>query len=246
MKRLIAALLLSATPAAALDLSAMTETEREAFGSAVREYLMENPQVLVEAINALEVRQAEAGVENDRALVAANHDAIFEDGASWVGGNPEGDLDVVEFIDYRCTYCQQFNPEVQETVENDGNIRLILKELPILGEESELAARFTVAVLQIAGDEAYLAAHNALMGGMRGGITAQSLAALAGQIGVDSDEVMNRMQTESVSSVLRANQELAATLGVRGTPAFVIGDQMLRGMPRAGLAASIEAVREGS
>lgn len=245
MKRLIAALLLSATPAAALDLSAMTEAEREAFGSAVREYLMENPQVLVEAINVLEVRQAEAGVENDRALIAANREPIFEDGASWVGGNPEGDLDLVEFIDYRCTYCREFNPEVQAAVEEDGNIRLILKELPILGEESEMAARFAIAVHQIAGDDAYLAAHNALME-MRGRVTAQSLGTIAGQIGVDGDEVLNRMNTESVSAVLRANRQLADSMAIRGTPAFIIGDEMLRGMPRAGLSASIEAIREGS
>lgn len=246
MKRLIAALLLSATPAAALDLSAMTEAERESFGIAVREYLMENPQVLIEAINVLEVRQAEAGVQNDRALIAAHHDAIFEDGASWVGGNPEGELTVVEFIDYQCGYCQRYNAEVQSTVEEDGNIRLILKEFPVLGEESVMAARFAIAVHQIAGDDAYLAAHNAMMEGVRGGITAQTLGALADRIGVDSDEVLNHMQTESVTAVLRANQELAASLAIRGTPAFVIGDRMLRGMPQAGLAASIAAIREES
>lgn len=245
MKRLIAALLLAATPASALDLSAMTEAERDAFGAAVREYLMENPQVLVEAINVLEARQAEMGVQNDRALVAANRAAIFEDGHSWVGGNPEGDLTVVEFIDYRCGVCRQAAADVMAAVEQDGNTRLILKEFPILGPESELASRFAIAVHQIAGDDAYLAAHDALME-MRGTITADSLAALAARIGVEAEPVLNRMNTGPVTDVLRANRQLAEIMAIQGTPTFIIGDEMLRGMPRAGLAATIEAIRDGA
>lgn len=245
MKRLIAALLLASTPVSALDLSAMTEAERDAFGQAVRTYLMENPQVLVEAINVLEARQAEMGVQNDRALVAANRAAIFEDGHSWVGGNPEGDLTVVEFIDYRCGVCRQAAADVMAAVEQDGNTRLILKEFPILGQESELASRFAIAVHQIAGDEAYLATHDALME-MRGSITADSLAALAARIGVEAEPVLNRMNTDPVTDVLRANRQLAEIMAIQGTPTFIIGDEMLRGMPRAGLAATIEAIRDGA
>ena len=121
MKRLIAALLLGATPvltapAMAFDIGAMTDAEKADFGAAVREYLMANPQVLIESINELESRQAEQAAKNDVDLVAQNHDAIFDDGHSWVGGNPDGDLTMVEFMDYRCGVCRQFNQEVVDAV----------------------------------------------------------------------------------------------------------------------------------
>ena len=127
----LAALALSAAllagPAAAFDPAAMTETERAAFGEAVKAYLMENPQVLVEAIGVLEERQQAAESENDKVLVQTNAKDIFEDGHSWVGGNLTGDVTLVEFVDYRCSYCRKAHDEVAELVKSDGNIRLIMK-----------------------------------------------------------------------------------------------------------------------
>lgn len=242
MKRLIAALLLTATPAVALDLSAMSEAEKAAFGDAVREYLMANPEVLVESINVLEERRVASEAENDVALVASNHDAIFEDGHSWVGGNPDGDVTMVEFIDYRCGYCRKFNDQVHELVEGDGNIRLILKEFPILGPDSETSARFAVAVKQIGGDEAYVKAHDALMA-LRGAPSPEALRTIATEAGIDGDEALNTMNTESVSAVLRDNRQLAERMAIQGTPTFVIGDTLLRGMPASGLEASVAAAR---
>lgn len=243
MKRLIAALMLTATPALAFDISAMSETEKSAFGDAVREYLMANPEVLIESINVLEERRAAESAQNDVQLVAANHDAIFEDGHSWVGGNPDGDLTLVEFIDYRCGVCRRFNDEVHAAVEADGNIRLVLKEFPILGQDSEASARFAIAVKEIAGDEAYRKAHDALIT-LRSPATLEALGKLATEIGVDPDEVINSMNTESVTAILRENHQLAERMAIQGTPTFVIGDQLLRGVPSAGLTATIEGIRE--
>lgn len=246
MTRLTAALLLTATfalPAQAFDISAMSEEEKAAFGEAVRDYLMENPEVLVESINVLEERRAATEAENDVALVAANRAAIFEDGHSWVGGNPEGDLTMVEFIDYRCGVCRRFNQEVHDVVENDGNIRLILKEFPILGQDSENSARFAIAVRHLAGDEAYMKAHDALMA-LRSEASLEALRGVAGKIGVDADEVVNTMNTETVTAVLRENRQLAERMAIQGTPTFVIGDHLLRGVPGIGLTATVEQIRE--
>ncbi|MGN7870424.1 disulfide isomerase/thiol-disulfide oxidase [Paracoccus haematequi] len=243
MKRLIAALLLTATPAMAFDISAMSDAEKAAFGDAVREYLMANPEVLVESINVLEERRVASEAENDVALVASNHEAIFQDGHSWVGGNPDGDVTVVEFIDYRCGYCRKFNDQVHDLVESDGNIRLILKEFPILGQDSETSARFAVAAKQLGGDQAYVKAHDELMA-LRGAPSPEALKSIAAAIGLDGDEVLNTMNTESVSAVLRENRQLAERMAIMGTPTFVIGDTLLRGMPAAGLEASVAAARE--
>lgn len=243
MKRLIAALLLTATPVMAFDIDAMTDAEKEAFGTAVREYLMANPEVLIESINVLEERRAADESANDRDLVASNKADIFDDGHSWVGGNPDGDLTVVEFIDYRCGVCRRFNQEVHDLVEADGNIRLILKEFPILGQDSDASARFAVAVKQIAGDEAYMKAHDALIS-LRTPATLENLRKIAADIGVDGDEVVNTMNTDSVSDVLRKNAQLAERMGIAGTPTFVIGDELLRGVPQAGLTATVQAIRD--
>lgn len=243
MKRLIAALLLTATPALSFDIGAMSDAEKAAFGVAVREYLMANPQVLVESINVLEERRVLSEAENDVALIAANRDAIFADSHSWVGGNPDGDVTMVEFIDYRCGYCRKFNQQVHDIVESDGNIRLILKEFPILGPDSETSARFAVAVRQLGGDDAYVKAHDELMA-MRGAPSPEALKKIAADIGIDGEEVLNTMNTETVSAVLRDNRQLAEQMAIMGTPTFIIGDTLLRGMPADGLEPVVATARD--
>lgn len=243
MKRLIAALLLTATPVMAFDIQAMSDTEKAAFGEAVREYLMANPEVLIESINVLEERRAAESVQNDSQLVAANREAIFNDGHSWVGGNPDGDLTMVEFIDYRCGVCRRFNQEVHDLVAADGNIRLILKEFPILGQDSEASSRFAVAVKQIAGDDAYMKAHDELIT-LRGPATLEALKEVADRIGVDGEAIIQHMNTEDVTSVLRENRQLAERMAIQGTPTFVIGDELLRGVPQAGLTAVVKQIRD--
>ncbi|MCQ0969871.1 DsbA family protein [Paracoccus sp. TK19116] len=242
MKALIAALLLSAAPAMAFDIDAMSDDEKAAFGEAVREYLMANPEVLIESIGVLESRNAENAAENDKLLVSQFQDEIFSDDHSWVGGNPDGDLTVVEFIDYRCGVCRRFNQEVHDLVEADGNIRLVMKEFPILGQDSDSSARFAVAVKQEAGDEAYMKAHDALIT-LREPATLENLKAIAVDIGVDAEAVVAAMNTEAVSEVLRKNHQLAEKMAIQGTPTFVVGDELLRGVPQAGLTATVNEIR---
>ena len=244
MKAILTAELLTATalPALAFDPATMSEAEKAAFGEAVRDYLMANPEVLVEAINVMEERRVADEAKNDKLLVANNKDAIFDDGHSWVGGNPDGDVTLVEFIDYRCGVCKKVNPDLEKLISADGNIRWILKEFPILTQESDLAARFAVAVQQEAGADAYKKTHDALMES-RGPVNLESLTALAGDLGVDGKAVLNRMNTEEVSAVLRKNRQLAEQMSVMGTPTFIIGGEMLRGVPADGLQGAIARAR---
>ena len=246
MTRLPLALVLTlatALPAAAFDPAAMSEAEKTAFGEAVRAYLMENPDVLIESINVLEERRAADEAQNDKVLVSAHADELFADGHSWVGGNPDGDLTMVEFIDYRCSVCRQVYEDVEKTVADDGNIRLIFKEYPILGEESDLGSRFAVAVKQIGGDDAYKKTHDALMS-LRGRITLESLGKLAEELGVDGKAVLDRLNTEEVTAVLRQNRQLGERMRIMGTPTFVIGEELLRGVPQTGLHAAVAAIRK--
>jgi protein-disulfide isomerase len=219
---------LLALPAASFDPANMTPAEREAFNAAVRATILSNPQIVAEALQLVEEQQQLASVEADKALVVANSTALFEDPASWVGGNPKGDITLIKFSDYRCGYCRKANEEVDELVRSDGNIRYILKEFPILGEESTLSAQFAVAALQLGGAETYDKAHDALIS-FRGAVTSAALRDLAVELGLDPDAVAARMASPEVASVIDANHALGQTMQISGTPTFVIGGQMVRG-----------------
>ena len=241
----LAAGLAAALPATAqdFDVSAMTPEQREAFGAQVREYLLENPQVIMEAVNALENRQAEQQAVADQQIVADNADALFRDGFSYVGGNPDGDITIVEFSDYRCGYCRRAFPEVEELIESDGNIRFIMKEFPILGEASVTSSRFAIATLMEAGDEAYKAVHDALIT-LEGEPSEPVLRRLADTLGLDAEAIIARMSDEEVTRRIQETRELATRLQINGTPSFVFGDQMLRGyVPLDGMRQLVDEIR---
>ena len=229
---------------AALPLHAeMTAAEREAFRAEVRAYLLENPEVLMEAIAVLEDRRSADAAAEDLRLLAENHAAIFEDPASWSGGNPEGDITLVEFIDYRCGYCRRSHDEVAQLIELDGNIRFVIKEFPILGEASLTSSRFAIATLQVAGPDAYKQVHDALIT-LRGEPTPETLARLAADLGLDGPAIVARMAAPEVAAVIEANRRLADTLQINGTPTFVINRTMVRGyVPLDGMLQIVDGQR---
>lgn len=223
----LAALAVSAGPALA-DLTAMTDAERAAFRDEVRAYLLEDPEVLMEAIGALEARQAAAQSETDAALVRENAEALFGDDGSWVGGNPDGDVTVVEFLDYRCGFCRQAHPEVEELVRTDGNVRLVLKEFPILGEASVVAARYALATRSAFGDEAYKRLHDGLYA-LRAEVTPEALDQLALSLDLDPDAIRAGLADPAIEATIAGTYGLAQRLGISGTPTFVIADRLVRG-----------------
>ncbi|MGE4327070.1 MAG: DsbA family protein [Pseudodonghicola sp.] len=240
----VTALALLAAQAQASDLRAMSDEDRAAFRNEVREYLMEHPEVILEAVNALEQRQADAAAKADVDMVAANHEAIFNDGYSWVGGNPDGDITLVEFMDYRCGYCRKAVPEIAELLQKDGNIRLIVKEFPILGEASVASSRFAIATRLVAGPKAYGQVHDALME-MQGDVSNVVLSRLAEGLGLDADAILTKMNSEEVDEELSKNHMLAQRLKISGTPTFVLQDEMLRGyLPAAQMARIVAEKRK--
>ena len=232
MKRLTLAAAFALTTFAgaafATDIITMTDTERDVFRAEVRAYLMENPEVLLEAIAVLEEREAAEAAVNDAALLLANADDIYNDGVSYVGGNPDGDITIVEFSDYRCPYCKRAHPEVTELVESDGNIRLIYKEFPILGPESLTTAQFAVATLMIDGPEAYEKVSAALME-LRGDPSDAALTKLAEGFGLNAPALIEKMKSSEVTQVIQSNRALGQSLEISGTPTFILADQLIRG-----------------
>ncbi|SLN13317.1 DsbA family protein [Ruegeria meonggei] len=230
-------------PVQALDLNAMSDAERAEFGEQVRDYLLENPEVIIEAINILEQRNAEAEAVADKELVAAHADALFNDGYSWVGGNPDGDITLVEFMDYRCGYCRRAVPEVANLLSEDGNIRLVIKELPILGDASVLSSRFAVATKHVAGDDAYKQVHDALLE-FSGEPSEVTLRRISDGLGLDSDAILAAMDSDQVTDEITQTRELAQRMNISGTPSFVLGTEMLRGfLPADQMLQIVDGVR---
>ncbi|WP_425038554.1 DsbA family protein [Primorskyibacter sp. S187A] len=217
-----------ALPAQAFDLTDMSDAERAAFRAEIRNYLLENPDVIMEAVAVLEERQQADAAQNDEAMLEANKAALFDDGFSHVGGNPEGDVTIVEFIDYRCGYCRRAHDEVAQLIAGDGNIRLITKEFPILGPNSTASSKFAIAVKHVAGGEAYEAANEALIR-LNGEMSPKALRRLADTLGVDADAVIAKMESEDVAREINETRALAQRLQINGTPTFVVESQMLRG-----------------
>lgn len=245
MHRLLAPVLAFglALPAASMDLKELSDAERAQFRAEVRAYLMENPEVIMEAVEVLQNREAEQKAQADVNLVADNAEAIFNDGYSWVGGNPDGDITLVEFLDYRCSYCKRAHSEVAKLLETDGNIRMIVKEFPILGEQSVLASRFAIATRQIAGPDSYKAITDALMM-FNGDITVPALRRLASTFGLDADAIEAGMDSDEITREIAEIRALAQRLNISGTPTFVMQDELLRGyLPYDQMRAIVEEKR---
>lgn len=217
----LAALPLCAAPAAA----GVDEGDRPAIERMVREYLIANPEVLVEAMQALEQRQQTAADQKARAALKQNRQQIFNDDASPVGGNPKGDVAVVEFFDYNCGYCKAVHDDALKLVKDDGRLRYVYKEFPILGPGSIVASK---AALAARAQGKYVEAHNALMS-HRGRLDEAAVLRILGDAGLDVTKLKADMEAPAVAKAVESNLLLADKLGIRGTPAFIIGDELAPG-----------------
>ena len=218
---------------------------RDALHGEIRDYLLSNPDIILEMLRIIEERRNQAEEDRDRQLFAAYREQITDDGVSFVGGNPDGDVTLVEFLDYRCGYCRRAHPEIARLLEEDGNIKWIIKEYPILGPESVFAAKMAVGTLLSLGGDAYETLHDTLMT-YPGPINRASLEVIAGQSGLDPLAVETAMQDPQVDSHIRSIRELGRALGVSGTPTFIVGETFVRGfVPKADLQRLVDATRAG-
>jgi protein-disulfide isomerase len=220
-----------ALPAAA---QAPAGPDRAAIEKIVREYLLQNPEVLVEAMNELRRRQESAASDAAKQAIAAHKKELFEDAASPVGGNAKGDVTLVEFFDYHCGYCKQVHEPMLTLMREDKNLRVIYKEMPILAPESRIAAAGALAAQK---QGKYVELHNALMAA-RGKLTKDRVLALAKEQKLDVARLEKDMDTPEIQGAIDNNLKLAASIGVDGTPAFIVGDQFAPG------ALPIEQLRE--
>ncbi len=199
----------------------------EAIRRIVRDYLIEHPEVLLEAEQALRAKRAEEEARRDRAAIGGHRDALFADPESPVVGNLDGALALVEFFDYRCGYCRRVKPVLDTLLEENGDLRLIYKEFPILGPESTLAARAALAAREQGG---YAAFHDALMGAEEP-LDHARVFEMARAVSLDEERLARDMADPAVDAALARNAALAEALGIAATPSFVIGERVVRGAP---------------
>lgn len=201
--------------------------DEEAIRALVLETIRDNPEIVMEAIDILRARQEEEAAIAARNALETYRPVLEQDPSTPVFGNPDGDITIVEFFDYRCGYCKRVFSEVKSLLADDGNIRLVLKEFPILGPDSQLAATAALAVWNIA-PEKYWDFHAQVMTS-RGQITQAKLDIYAEELGLNAADLQTAMKDPGVTNSLQRNLELGQALGISGTPAFVIGDQIVPG-----------------
>ncbi len=217
----------SSSPAAPSDSDAMSPDQKAAFEQMIRVYILDHPEVVVESLQRWQEQQKAESDERAKAALAEHRELLENNPAVPVAGNAKGDVTIVEFFDYRCGYCKRVFPAIQELIETDGNIRYVFKEFPILGPDSMVASQAAQAVWFIDPDR-YLDFHTELMGA-KGPLNEDRVLDLAAKVGLDRAAVKKGMEDPRVAETLAGNLGLGRALGVNGTPAFVIGGQLVPG-----------------
>lgn len=209
----------------------------------VREYLVSNPEILNDMLSELKRRESAGAEERARVAITSNKDALYNDGYSYVAGNPNGDVVMVEFFDYRCGYCRKVRDDVLTLLKDDGNVRIVMKEFPILGETSREAARAAIASKK-QGDDKYWAFHNALLG--TEGLDSAAIYDVAAGQGIDVARLKEDMKSAEVEDIIARNHALGEKIGVDGTPAFIIGETLYPGALGADELKSLAAAQRGN
>lgn len=213
-----------ALPAATAEIPA---EQRKFIERVIEDYLLRNPEVIERAMEALEARREAA---KERATVAAlerYRRDLYEKPASPVGGNPDGDVTVAEFFDYRCGVCRRVHPIVGKLVSSDGKIRRVYVEWPILGPDSVFAARAALAARH-QGKDKYFRFHDLMMEA-RGRLDSGKVLSLAERAGLDRKRLERDLGAPEIARIITRNYAIADALGLNGTPSFVIGKTVLRG-----------------
>ena len=240
-----AALILGAAlPTTASAADSFSDSQKTEVETIVRDYLLKHPEVLMQAMEVLQSRQEAEEKTRQLAAVKEHRRALLSNADDPVMGNLKGDVTVVEFFDYQCGYCKRVYPSLMDTVKADGKVRIVMKELPVLGPASIVAARHALAA-KLQGQAKYDAFHSAMMAA-RGPVTEDSIAAAARTAGLDTARLAADAKKPEIEQQLRANMELASALGISGTPAFVIGDTLIPGAVEAPvLKKAIDDARKG-
>lgn len=202
-----------------------TPTQSAEIGKLSRNYLLQNPETIRDAIQALQAKEAAEKAERQSEAVVQHKTEIFTDAGAPIIGNPMGDVTLVQFFDYKCPYCKEVSSALEDLLRQDPKLKIVFKEFPILDESSVVAARAALAAQK---QGKYFAFHQALMA-HRGELNLNVIAAIAASIGLNGEQLVTDMKSQEIEKQLTANHALALSLGIRSTPTFIVGDKVMSG-----------------
>lgn len=219
-----AALALTTAPVQA---DSFTSSQRSEIGDLVKEYLMQNPEVIRDAMQELQRKEEAAEAEVRRSGVAKHADALFNSKRHVVLGNPDGDVTLVEFFDYNCGYCKRAHADMEKLLDEDKGLRVILKEFPVLGQGSEEAAQVAIVVNKVAPDK-YRAFYDELLMS-KGQVDGARALAVAADLGLDKAAIQAQLKDPEVAATINESYGLAQALGINGTPSYVLQNDVVVG-----------------
>ncbi|MGE3622663.1 MAG: DsbA family protein [Bdellovibrionales bacterium] len=206
--------------------SVFSDAQRSEIENVVKEYLTQkNPEVIMQAMQELKKRQEADSDAKSKSAITSNKDKLYNDPNSPVGGNPKGDVTVVEFFDYQCGYCKMSQPTVEKLIKEDKNVKVVYKEFPILGPASTTATKAALASVK---QNKYEKLHEALMT-EKGHFTDDIVYKIAKDAGLDVEKLKKDMNDPSIDKMIEANIALGTEIGARGTPTFIINDELFPG-----------------
>ncbi len=195
----------------------MTDAQKKEIEKVVHDYLLSNPEVLLEASQALQAKQQQNMQQQAQSAISENADQLFQGKLTTVG-NPKGSVTIVEFFDYQCIHCKKMSPTIDSLIKKDSDLRVIYKEFPIFGKSSEMASR---AALAAGMQGKYQPMHQALLK-IEKRLDDQLVMDTAKSLGLNVDKLKKDMDSKEVSDILDANRQLAEKLHLMGTPAFIV------------------------
>jgi len=217
--------LTAALHAQAIRAAQIPSEQRQAIEGIIHDYLLNNPDVLIEALRSAEDKVNREADAKATKVLRDRASEVFDNPATPVGGNPKGNVTIVEFFDYRCPYCKQVLPALQTLLQEDHELRFVYKEFPVLGPASVTAAHAALAAQRQGKYEAF---HTAMMAA-KGQINEDTIYKVAGSVGLDVDRLKQDMAAPEIEQELKANLALAEALNIRGTPGFIIGKKIVPG-----------------
>ena len=226
-KILICLIIFCITATAATFAAEFNDQQKSEIESIIYDYLVNNPEVIEEAQEELDRRKEEEARIRAEKLTSDKDGLLFASENQSVIGNPNGDITLVEFFDYNCGFCKRSLADILKIIENDDQIKVVLKEFPILGEESYRAAQISVAA-NIIDSEKYPKFHERLML-TRKRVDASLALNVAKKVGYDVEAIDNMIESPTIVTAIQEVYQLAENLSLSGTPAFVLGDEVIRG-----------------
>jgi protein-disulfide isomerase len=199
------------------DTKSISPEQRKQFEQVIHDYLVQNPDVLVEASQALQKKQQDVMQKDSKTAISKNSTQLLE-GTLSIAGNAKGDVTLVEFFDYQCIHCKKMETVVDSLIKKNKNLRVIYKEFPIFGKDSEVASKVAMAAAK---QDKYLTLQNAMFK-VKGRLNENKIMLAAKEAGLDMTKLKTDMASKEVSDLLKDNRELAEKIHLMGTPAFVV------------------------